>query len=178
MESVIGINIYNNENIINKFPILFYWNNYEDVNLINKLKEMNEFQEFFTKNIKTLDSYLNTTIYLCYYNDETENHIEQEINLNKLFSLDYFDNIWIEDACECLSQIYVTSFKNDVEYTNKDVGLILFIYNKLKQKYQNNRINKIVVTNYVLSKLSDKYTEKLSIENLDIIKNKLMDILE
>lgn len=180
MHTIIALNIKNKEILINNYPIMFYW----DVKLNESYKELfvnsNEFKTYITTKIEELgnDFYLNGKLFVCYYVADLDENTEEEINIQDLFPFEKLNqDYWVEYVYDYFVSLHDNSFKdNKINYPDKDESVILFIYNKLRQKYSNNRINRTIVTNYILSKMSDNY-EYMSSKNFEYIKDRLLNIL-
>lgn len=180
MESIIAINIKNKDNLINNYPIMFYW----DVKLGESYKEIfknsEEFNKYIVDKINNLgkEFYLQCKLFVCYYSPDLNSNVEEEINLQDLITLEKLsNNYWIEYIYDYFVSLHNNAFKeNKINYPNKDESVILFIYNKLKEKYSINKINKTIVINYILSKVSEDYKD-INNENFEYIKDRLLNIL-
>jgi uncharacterized protein YeeX (DUF496 family) len=171
---IVALNIFIKDMIVNEnnVPILFYWDYSE--NLENEFAENEEFKKFIRERISHVE-YQHAIIKGIYYNDndtkETEDDdytiIDAKLqNLVPINSIDYdlailgeiFSVLWLSVFHECY--IYnKDSITEDIKY----------IYQKLLDKYPT-RVNTHVIKNYVLSQLTEHYSN-LTIKNTEHIMN-------
>lgn len=182
MEHLISINIVNNKNndIINKYPILFYWDYSPEYSFIDFIKQSDEFYSYIKNRISSNQitnlSYHDLSLYICYYNDD--NLIEKNISLQDIIALDKLDDFWVKYICEYFKTLYINSFKTEpIKYKHSDTSLIIFIYQKLMSKYSSNRINDIIVINYIMSKIKEDFVN-LNEYNTNIIKENLVNLFK
>jgi len=180
IDSLVSINIYRDdeEKIINKIPLLYYWNGEGDL-LINILSDK-QFKEKYLDKI-SLDSAKHLQLgyfYFKYDQDDNEQYIENIINIYDYLDLSKFDslNVIYELIKKHMFRLYKLSMKedyDDVKVFNEEI--IIDIYNKIKNKYKE-RVNKTTFINWIRNELITK--DNLNNKNTNYIINILNNIIE
>jgi len=180
IDSLVSINIYRDdeEKIINKIPLLYYWNGEGD--LINYILLDKQFKEKYLDKI-SLDNANHLQLgyfYFKYDEDDNEQYIENIINIYDYLDLSKFDslNMIYELIKKHMFELYKLSMKenyDDVKVFNEEI--IIDIYNKIKDKYKE-RLNKITFINWIRNELISK--DKLNNKNTNYIINILHNIFE
>ena len=174
-DAYIALNIIKNNNeIINKVPILFYWNGIDDIKealktnkLIDKIINDTTFDD---------DFYIHSKVVYAGYakgDDNSNNYIDDSISFQELYPLEEINDklfyiLFIRKYFEALYKSVFTEIY-DVALTF-DEGDIINIYEKIQNKYPK-RVNKETITNYIRSELTKD--NQLSTQNIDFCINKL-----
>ena len=178
-DTLVSLNIFNNENnqLINKIPILYYWNG--DGDLLDSIINNKTFLEKYLNNI----SYnLYNSLYLGYFffefdKDNNEIYKDNIIKISDYIDLDKFNskNIINEIIIKHLYNLYKISMKDDykdVKVFNEDI--ILDIYSKIKDKYKE-KLNKETFINWIRQELINK--NKINNNNSNYIIDYLKNVL-
>ena len=96
---IVGINIFVDGKLINdnNVPILYYWNNEEDIE--DELSKSDDLIFFLTKKITTPSEYLNSNLTYIKYDNFSKEYTSNRLNIQNLFDLKHFneynENFWI-----------------------------------------------------------------------------------
>ena len=178
-DTLVSLNIFNNENnqLINKIPILYYWNGEGDL-----LNSIITDKSFLGKYLDNISYNLYNSLYLGYFFFEFDDNDEEVYKDNIIKVSDYIDldkfnsnNILNEILVKHLFNLYKISMKieyDDVQVFNEDI--ILDIYSKIKDKYKE-KLNKETFINWIRQELINK--NKLDNNNTNYIIKYLEKIL-
>lgn len=181
--SLVAINIIDDNKLINKngLPLMFYWDKEKDINI--SLKESKEFRQFIIDNICNISSYTKSKISYFYYiyntKDNSEvyneyiNDIQKWLPLKEIEETQFYEEYLIN----YMNYLYNCVYKKDFEFREK-IFLkedLKDIYNKIRERYNESRVNRNTLINYLRSQLLSK--ENLSSENTDFIISKINEIL-
>lgn len=180
IDSLVSINIFheNQQKIINKVPLLFYWNGEGNL-LLSILKDESFIQKYLDKiNLDTYKHLQLAYFYFKYDENDNEEYIENIINLFDYLDLSKFDstNIVYELIIKYMFELYKISMGSnygDVKIYNEEI--IIDIYKKIKNKYQE-KLNKTTFLNWIRNELITK--EQLTNNNTNYIVKKLYNIIE
>ena len=180
IDSLVSINIYRDdeEKIINKIPLLYYWNGEGD--LLTSILSDKQFKEKYLDKI-SLDNAKHLQIgyfYFKYDEDDNEQYIENITNIYDYLDLSNFDslNMIYELIKKHMFELYKLSMKedyDDVKVFNEEI--IIDIYNKIKNKYKE-RLNKTTFVNWIRNELITK--DNLNNKNTNYIIGILNNIFE
>lgn len=179
IDSLVSINIFheNQQKIINKIPLLFYWNGEGNL-LSNILKDESFIRKYLDK--INLDAYKHLQLayfYFKYDEENNEQYVDNIINLFDYLDLSKFDskNIVYELITKYMFELYKISMGSnygDVKIYNEEI--IIDIYNQIKDKYKD-KLNKNTFLNWVRNELINK--EQLTNNNTNYIIEQLKNIL-
>ena len=180
IDSLVSINIFHEEQqkIINKVPLLFYWNG--NGKLIKHILNDQSFIENYLNKIN-LDAYKHLQLayfYFKYDENDNEEYIENIINLFDYLDLSKFDsiNIVYELIVKYMFELYKISMGINYEDTKVyNEELIIDIYKQIKDKYKD-KLNKNTFLNWVRNELIKK--EQLTNDNTNYVVEKLDNIIE
>jgi hypothetical protein len=179
IDSLVSINVFHEEQqkIINKIPLLYYWNGEGDL-LMNILND----ESFKTKHLDkiNLDTYKHLQLayfYFKYDEENNEHYIENIVNVFDYLDLSKFDSINIihELIVKYMFEVYKMSMK--VEYSHTKVyndEIIIDIYTQIKDKYKE-KLNKQTFINWIRNELITK--EQITNNNSNYIIGILENIL-
>ena len=180
IDTLVAINIFNENknNIINKIPILFYWNGEGD--LINSIFNDQNFIDKYFNNLNYND-YCNLKLGYFYfkYNDKYEEiYTDNIVNISEYLKIDKFNskNIIYELILKHLFALYEQTLKvkyKDVKIYNEEI--IIDIYRKLKEKYKD-KIIKSTFINWVREELLNK--DEINNTTVNYIIDNLKNILK
>lgn len=178
MQKILSINIISKKDkqehkLLNPvlYPIIFYWNDLNNNNLIDEVFHNDAFLDYINSNILNTENY---SFSYMYYNEYTvdEDEIQQhsidiqniyKMKDNNLYSL---ANDYIFDI---MSNLYQIVYKKNYEIDNKPkIDIILDIYTILKEKYKE-RVSSETLEQYIHSQLQQKYI--LSSDNIEFVLN-------
>jgi len=179
IDSLVSINIFheNQQKIINKVPLLYYWDGTS--NLIKNILNDKSFIEKYLDRIN-LDTYKHLQLayfYFKYDENDNEEYTEDIINIFDYLDLSKFDsiNIVYELIVKYMFELYKISMKSDYEDTKVyNEEIIIDIYNRIKDRYKE-KLNRITFLNWIRNELITK--EKLTNDNTNYIVDKLNNIL-
>ena len=142
--------VKNSTDIINRFPIIFE-NNLNDIDFIDQIKDSFTFKDYIRKNVH-FSYFNNIEMFSCYIvNNDSQFYYESSYKISELFNI--FDIYsWEDFVKDELKNLYETSLKRKPNDNISDM------YNDLKQRFPN-KINKMVVINYICSQLKEKYND-------------------
>ena len=175
---IVGINIFVNDKLINdnNVPILYYWNNEEDIE--DELSKSDDLIFFLTKKITTPSEYLNSNLTYIKYDNFSKQYTSNRLNIQNLFDLKHFneynENFWINFIINDFLNLYQLSYKQTYELSSSLDEDIKNMFVKIKQKYPN-KVNKDTIVNYIFSKLNEN--KLLSVNNTNYIINKLKQLI-
>lgn len=180
IDSLVSINIFHDseQKIINKIPLLYYWNGEGDL-LMSILKD-----KFFKANHLdkiNLDEYKHLQLayfYFKYDEENNEQYVENIINIFDYLDLSEFDsiNIVYESIIKYMFELYKLSMKLDYKDTKVyNEEIIIDIYRQIKDKYKE-KLNKVTFLNWIRNELINK--EQLNNNNTNYIIEKLSNIIE
>ena len=180
IDSLVSINIFheNQQKIINKVPLLYYWDGTS--NLIKNILNDKSFIEKYLDRIN-LDTYKHLQLayfYFKYDENDNEEYTEDIINIFDYLDLSKFDsiNIVYELIVKYMFELYKISMKSDYEDTKVyNEEIIIDIYNRIKDRYKE-KLNRITFLNWIRNELITK--EKLTNDNTNYIVKKLYNIIE
>jgi len=180
IDSLVSINIYRNDEfkIINKIPLLYYWNGEGD--LLECILSDKQFKEKYLDKI-TLDDAKHFQLgyfYFKYDENDNEQYTENIVDIYDYLDLSKFDslNMTYELVIKHMFELYKLSMKvdyNDVKVFNEEI--IIDIYKKIKDKYKE-RLNKTTFINWIRNELITK--DNLNNKNTNYIINILNNIFE
>ena len=175
---IVGINIFVDGKLINdnNVPILYYWNNEEDIE--DELSKSDDLIFFLTKKITTPSEYLNSNLTYVKYDNFSKEYTSNRLNIQNLFDLKHFneynENFWINFIINDFLNLYQLSYKQTYELSSSLDEDIKNMFVKIKQKYPN-KVNKDTIVNYIFSKLNEN--KLLSVDNTNYIINKLKQLI-
>ena len=178
-DTLVSMNLFNNENnqLVNKIPILYYWNGEGDL-----LKNIITDKSFLEKYFNNIDYSLYINLYLGYFffefdKDDNEIYKDNIIKISDYIELDKFNskNIVNEIVIKHLYNLYKISMKSEYNYIqvfNEDI--ILDIYDKIKNKYKE-KLNKETFINWIRQEIIN--VNQLNNYNITYIIDYLRNIL-
>lgn len=178
-DTLVSMNLFNNENnqLVNKIPILYYWNGEGDL-----LKNIITDKSFLEKYFNNIDYSLYINLYLGYFffefdKDDNEIYKDNIIKISDYIELDKFNskNIVNEIVIKHLYNLYKISMKseyNNIQVFNEDI--ILDIYDKIKNKYKE-KLNKETFINWIRQEIIN--VNQLNNYNITYIIDYLRNIL-
>ena len=180
IDSLVSINIFHEkqQKIINKVPLLYYWNGTGNI-LKNILNDKSFIEKYLDK--INLDDYKHLQLayfYFKYDKNDNEEYIENIINLFDYLDLSKFDsiNIVYELIVKYMFELYKISMGINYEDTKVyNEELIIDIYKQIKDKYKD-KLNKNTFLNWVRNELIKK--EQLTNDNTNYVVEKLDNIIE
>lgn len=168
---LIAINIKVNNNIINDFPIIFYWNDIDKDNVIDDIELDESFKEYLIKqNIFSTDNYCSSTInYIKINNDDKYN--ETKINIQDIYLLIKLDiKLTYDILYNQLTNLYKIVFKEDFNNEELVIDNIINIYTKIKMTYMD-KFSDLSFINYIRHE-SQKTLNKNNVNfAIDTLKN-------
>ena len=178
-DSLVSINIFHEhqQKIINKIPLLFYWNGEGDL-LTNIFRDESFIKKYLDK--INLDAYKHLQLayfYFTYDENDEEQYVDNIINIFDYLDLSIFDskNIVYELIIKHMFNLYKISMGisyDDTKIYNDEI--IIDIYNQIKSKYQD-KLNKNTFLNWIRNELIIK--EELTNNNTNFIIEQLKNIL-
>ena len=178
-DTLVSMNLFNNENnqLVNKIPILYYWNGEGDL-----LKNIITDKSFLEKYFNNIDYSLYINLYLGYFffefdKDDNEIYKDNIIKISDYIELDKFNSKIIvnEIVIKHLYNLYKISMKseyNNIQVFNEDI--ILDIYDKIKNKYKE-KLNKETFINWIRQEIIN--VNQLNNYNITYIIDYLRNIL-
>ena len=179
-DSLVSINIYHSQSlqILNKVPLLYYWDG-EGRLIYNIVHDKKIINEYF--NNLNYDKYKNLELSYFYFKyDEEYNEIYTEdiVKVSDYIDLDEFNsnNLIYELIIHYLYKLYKISMKTEygeIKVFNKEI--ILDIYNQLKIKFKEKFEDQTFI-NWVRKEILNN--ENLNNKNVNYIINTLQNILK
>ena len=178
---LIAINIKVSNNIINDFPIIFYWDDIDKDNVIDDIELDESFRKYLTKqNIFSSDNYCSSKInYIKINNDDK--YKETKIDIQDIYLLRILDiKLTYDILHNQLVNLYKIIFKED--FNNEELVIddeelviddIINIYTKIKITHKD-KFSDLSFINYIrheLQKQLNKYNVNFVIDTLKNIIN-------
>ncbi len=180
IDSLVSMNIFHEkqQHIINKIPLLYYWNGEGDLlkNILNDKKFKNTYLDKI--NLDTYKYLQLAYFYFKYDENDNEQYVENIIKFFDYISLSEFDskNIVYELIVKYMFELYKISMKLDYKDTKVyNEEIIIDIYKQIKDKYKE-KLNRITFLNWIRNELITK--EQLNNNNTNYIIEQLNNIIE
>lgn len=171
---LIAINIKVSNNIINDFPIIFYWDDIDKDNVIDDIELDESFRKYLTKqNIFSSDNYCSSKInYIKINNDDK--YKETKIDIQDIYLLRTLDiKLTYDILHDQLVNLYKIIFKEDFNNEELVIDDIINIYAKIKMIHKD-KFSDLSFINYIrheLQKQLNKYNVNFAIDTLKNIIN-------
>lgn len=184
-QSLVAINIIVNGKLINKnnIPICYYWDNKTDIK--EALKNDNSFKTYIIDNICNIENYTNASIAVMMNTNDSEadvkdSYYEFTADIQEWYCLNDLSEdtgFYEEYLIKHMNYLYNCVYKVDFEFQGGPFIKedLKSIYEKIRNKYDEQRVNRNTVINYIRSQLLT--TDKLNTQNTEFILKKLTDII-
>lgn len=171
--ALIAINLYYNDvdkNILlnrNLTPIMYYWNEEDNKSLVDSIINNEKINNLIREKVANINIYSTTKISYIHYTllGQSENFLENTINLQDVIRIDKFGNIIDSTLNDIAKQIYFEVF--NAEYVERNDDPIIYDVYAKTSLINKQQLSLSTFLNYFRSVVSKKYS--LTKENIDIL---------
>ena len=184
MIKLLSINIINQKDkqypiILNptSHPIIFYWNDLNENNIIDEIFQNEQFLEYMNSNILNINNYSFSHIYYNEYAINEDKIQQKSMSIQDIYELEknHLYNLVLEYIYDIMVKLYQIVYKKNYENDDKsEIDNIINIYTILKEKYKE-RVSSTTLEQYIRSQLQQNYL--LNNANIEYVINIYKDLI-